>query len=52
MITQLLKWFIQLFKTDYQTRLEQYIEVRCPTSVGDVEYLEREYSRYQNRGLL
>jgi hypothetical protein len=52
MINRLSKWITELFKLDYQTRLEQYIASRYPLNTGDVERLEKEYNRFQHRGFL
>ena len=52
MLITILKWFTQLFSHNYQTRLDSYIESRRPTSVAEVEYLERQYSKINCGGLL
>ena len=49
---KLINWFVDLFKNQYQSNLENYILKHNPTSVAEVEHLEREYSKYQSRGLL
>ena len=52
MFTNIIAWFTQLFAQTYQTRLDQFIESRRPTSVAEVEYLERQYSKMNRGGLL
>jgi hypothetical protein len=52
MFTAILAWFTQLSTQNYQTRLDQYIESHRPTSVAEVEYLERQYSKMNRGGLL
>jgi hypothetical protein len=52
MLITILKWFTQRFEHNYQTRLDSYIESRRPTSVAEVEYLERQYSKLNRGGLL
>ena len=52
MIIAVLEWFAQLFKSQYQSQLEQFITSRNPVNVADVEHLEREFSRNQTGGLL
>ena len=52
MFTAILAWFTQLFAHTHQTQLDQYIQNRRPTSVADVEYLERQYSKLVRRGLV
>jgi hypothetical protein len=52
MFTAILAWFTQLFAQNYQTQLDQYIESHRPTSVAEVEYLERQYSKMNRGGLL
>lgn len=52
MFNTIIKWFTQLFSQNQQTQLEQYIQHRRPTSVADVEYLERQYSKLTRRGLI
>ena len=52
LMTKLLERLAEMFpKQDYQTRLEQYIVSRRPTSAADVEHLERQY-HYQQRGFV
>lgn len=52
MIKTLTNWIFKLFENQYQSNLETFISRRNPTSVAEVEHLEREYSKYQTRGLL
>jgi hypothetical protein len=52
MFTTILAWFTRLFAQNYQTRLDQYIESRRPTSVAEVEYLERQYSKMNRGGII
>jgi hypothetical protein len=52
MFTAILAWFTQLSTQNYQTQLDQFIESHRPTSVAEVEYLERQYSKMNRRGLL
>lgn len=52
MFTSILAWFTQLFAQNYQSRLDQYIESHRPTSVAEVEHLERQYSKSQHGGLV
>lgn len=52
MIKTLINWIFGLFRSQYQSNLETFINRRNPTSVSEVEHWEREYSRYQSRGLL
>lgn len=52
MFTTIIAWFTQLFAQNYQTRLDSYIESHRPTSVAEVEYLERQYSKSNRGGLL
>jgi hypothetical protein len=52
MFTAILAWFTQLFAQNYQTQLDHYIESRRPTSVAEVEYLERQYSKLNRGGLI
>jgi hypothetical protein len=49
---KLINWIVSLFEERYQSCLEIYISKHNPTSVAEVEHLEREYSKYQSRGLL
>lgn len=49
---KLINWIVSLFEAHYQSSLETYISKHNPTSVAEVEHLEREYSKYQSRGLL
>ena len=52
MFTNIIAWFTQLFAQNYQTQLDQYIVSRRPTSVAEVEYLERQYSKINRGGLV
>jgi len=52
MLITIFKRFTRLFANNYQTRLDSYIESRRPTSVAEVEYLERQYSKINRGGLL
>jgi hypothetical protein len=52
MFTAILAWFTQLSTKNYQSRLDQYIESRRPTSVAEVEHLERQYSKMNRGGLV
>jgi len=52
MFTNIIAWFTKLFAQNYQTQLDQYIESRRPTSVAEVEYLERQYSKINRGGLV
>lgn len=53
LMTKLLARLAEMFpKQDFQTRLEQYIASRAPTSAADVEHLEREYTYQQQRSLI
>lgn len=52
MFTNIIEWFTQLFAPNYQSQLENYIEARRPTSVAEVEYLERQYSKMNRGGLI
>jgi hypothetical protein len=49
---KLINWIVGLFEERYQSSLENYISKHNPTSVAEVEHLERQYSKYQSRGLL
>lgn len=49
---KLIDWVLGLFEGNYQSSLENYISKHNPTSVAEVEHLERSYSKYQSRGLL
>lgn len=51
-IMKLINWIFSFFEERYQSCLEIYISKHNPTSVAEVEHLEREYSKYQSRGLL
>jgi len=52
MLAEILKRLAEMFpKQDYQSRLERYISSHYPQSVGDVEYLERQYNQ-QQKGFL
>lgn len=48
----LIKWIIQLFSQSYQTDLDRYISAHNPTTPVEVEYLERQFSKINRRGLL
>lgn len=51
LMTQLLERLAEMFpRQDYQSRLERYISSHYPKSVGDVEFLERQYYQVQQRG--
>jgi len=52
MFTAILAWFTKPSTQNYQSRLDQYIESRRPTSVAEVEHLERQYSKSQHGGLV
>jgi hypothetical protein len=52
MFDTILRQFTQLFTPNYQSRLEQYISAHRPTSVAEVEHLERQYSKSQHGGLV
>jgi len=52
MFTAILAWFTQLFAQNYQSQLDQYIQNRRPTSIAEVEYLERQYSKMNRGGLI
>ena len=52
MIKTLTNWIFKLMENQHQSNLENYIVRHNPTSVAEVEHLEREYSKYQTRGLL
>jgi len=52
MFTSIMEWFTQLFAQTYQSQLDQFIGSRRPTSVADVEYLERQYSKMKHGGLI
>ena len=53
LMTKLLEHLAEMFpKQDYQTRLDQYISSRAPTSAADVEHFEREYTYNQQRGFI
>jgi hypothetical protein len=52
MFNAILQQFTQLFSPNYQSRLEQYISAHRPTSVAEVEHLERQYSKSQHGGLV
>lgn len=53
LMTQLLERLAEMFpKQNYQSRLEQYIASRRPTSAADIEMLERQYYRLQTRGVV
>lgn len=52
MFNAIIQQFTQLFAPNYQSRLEQYISAHRPTSVAEVEHLERQYAKSQRRGLL
>jgi hypothetical protein len=52
MFNTILRQFTQLFTPNYQSRLEQYISAHRPTSVAEVEHLERQYSKSQHGGMV
>jgi hypothetical protein len=53
MLETLLERLAEMFpKSDYQSRLEQYIASRNPKSTADVEHWERQYFQDQQRGLV
>jgi hypothetical protein len=52
MFNAILRQFTQLFSPNYQSNLEQYISAHRPTSVAEVEYLERQYSKMNRGGLI
>lgn len=52
MFTTIIAWLTQLSQSNYQSQLDQYISSRAPTSVAEVEYLERQYSKMNRGGLL
>lgn len=53
LMTQLLERLAEMFpKQSYQSRLENYIVSRRPTSAADIELLERQYCRMQTRGTI
>ena len=52
MFNTILQQFTKLFTPNYQSRLEQYISAHRPTSVAEVEYLERQYSKMNRGGLI
>lgn len=52
MFNAILRQFTQLFSANYQSCLEQYIASHRPTSVAEVEHLERQYAKSQQGGLL
>jgi hypothetical protein len=53
MLETLLERLAEMFpKSDYQSRLEQYIAGRNPKSTADVEHWERQYFQDQQRGLV
>jgi hypothetical protein len=53
LMTQLLERLAEMFpKQNYQSRLEQYIASRRPTSAAEIEMLERQYYRLQTRGVV
>jgi hypothetical protein len=52
MFDAILRQFTQLFTPNYQSQLEQYISAHRPTSVAEVEHLERQYSKSQHGGLV
>ena len=39
-------------KQDYQSKLEQYIVSKNPTSVGEIEQLERQYYQHSSRSII
>lgn len=52
MFTALIAWLTRLSESTYQSQLERYISSHAPTSVAEVEYLERQYSKHNRGGLL
>jgi hypothetical protein len=52
MFNTILQQFTKLFTPNYQSQLDQYIQNRRPTSVAEVEYLERQYSKINRGGLI
>jgi hypothetical protein len=52
MFTTVMAWLTRLSQSTYQSQLESYISSRSPTSVAEVEYLERQYSKMNRGGLL
>jgi hypothetical protein len=55
-MTQLLKKFTEFFRVNEQSRLEQYINSKYPTTATEVEYWTRQYEQnndglYWSRGL-
>lgn len=52
MFTTIIKWLIKLSEKNYQSQLERYISSHAPSSVAEVEYLERQYSKINRGGLL
>lgn len=53
MLAPLLARLAKMFpKSDYQSKLEQYITNRHPQNPADVEILERQYWQEQQRGLV
>lgn len=52
MFTTIIAWLTQLSEKNYQSQLERYIASRAPTSVAEVEYLERQYSKINRGGLI
>ena len=52
-IANLLERLAEMFpRQTYQSQLDQYIQNRRPTSVAEVEYLERKYSKLVRKGLI
>ena len=47
---KLIKIINDLFKTNFDTALELYIESKCPTNTADVEKYQREYFEKQSNG--
>lgn len=53
MLAPLLERLAEMFpKSDYQSRLEQYIASRQPQNAADVEMLERQYFQEQQRSII
>ncbi len=52
MFTTLIAWLTRLSESNYQSQLERYIASRAPSSVAEVEHLERQYSKINRGGLL
>ena len=52
MFTTIIAWLTRLSESTYQSQLERYIASHAPSSVAEVEYLERQYSKQNRGGLL